>query len=327
MVMMMVSSTALAVASLRALPVASIRLITAGVTLSLKRNCTVFGACAKTLPSAGSVETSEACASTPVAKHTTDSNVARPAIRRVIQALWFRYQFDGGRRRLAVMRPRLAVKWNIDPAANPLFAFLHHRKIQIGVRLEGGGQEGVDDELVVIVVRQPAAAPHHLLDTIRQFGAVIIVIGGIFSLDDLDIPAGLRHRLRRDHAFRNLNPDLDGSRAGAPVRHLKHRLVGRSDRRLAIFQRDMRAGRRQAERGGGDGETPVMGLQHHQPHIFCPGFMSISMSMAPDADPGPCAPTPCTSNESFTLPAFSNSSVTDTLSPRLSGLFRSNIIR
>src|ERR1700678_3169215 len=193
----MVSSTTPAVA-LRALPAASIRLISAGVTLSLKRNCTVFGACAKTLPSAGSVETSEACADTPVAKHTTDSNVARPAIRRVIQALRFCHQFDGGRRRLAVMRPRLTVRWNIDPAANPLFAFLHHRKIQIGVRLEGGGQEGVDDELVVIVVRQTAAAPHLLLDTIRQFGAVIIVIGGIFSLDDLDIPAGLRHRLRRD---------------------------------------------------------------------------------------------------------------------------------
>src|ERR1700689_3299579 len=157
--MTMVSSAACTVASSRVLPVASIRLITAGVTLSLKRNCTVFGACAKTLPSAGSVETSEACADTPVARHTTDSNVARPAIRCVIQALWFCHQFDGGCRRLAVMRPPLTVRWNVDPAADPLLAFLHHRKIQIGVRPEGPGQEGVYHKLVVIFPRQLAAAP------------------------------------------------------------------------------------------------------------------------------------------------------------------------
>src|ERR1700678_2168213 len=91
----MVSSTTPAVA-LRALPAASIRLISAGVTLSLKRNCTVFGACAKTLPSAGSVETSEACADTPVAKHKTDSNVARPAIRRIVRPYGFEINLTAG---------------------------------------------------------------------------------------------------------------------------------------------------------------------------------------------------------------------------------------
>ena len=42
---------------------------------------------------------------------------------------------------------------------------------------------------------------------------------------------------------------------------------------------------------------------------------------------GPCAPTPSTSKANFTLPAFSNSRVTGTLSPCFSGLFKSNIIR
>ncbi len=70
--------------SLRVLPAASIRPITAGVTGSLKRNCTVFGACANTLPSPGSAETSDACAETADAKQSTDSSVARPAIRRIV---------------------------------------------------------------------------------------------------------------------------------------------------------------------------------------------------------------------------------------------------
>ena len=43
--------------------------------------------------------------------------------------------------------------------------------------------------------------------------------------------------------------------------------------------------------------------------------------------PGPCAPTPCTSSDTVTLPAFSNSSVTGNLSPCLSGPLRSSIIR
>ncbi len=78
------------------------------------------------------------------------------------------------------------------------------------------------------------------------------------------------------------------------------------------------------------GQTHRPGLtafQDRQPHIFCPGFIFIFMSMPPAAAPGPCEPTPSTSNETFTLPAFSNSSVTGTLSPCLSGLFRSNIIK
>ena len=38
---------------------------------------------------------------------------------------------------------------DVDPAADPLLAFLHHRKIQRGVWLEAAGQVGADDELVV----------------------------------------------------------------------------------------------------------------------------------------------------------------------------------
>src|SRR6202034_3165799 len=46
-----------------------------------------------------------------------------------------------------------------------------------------------------------------------------------------------------------------------------------------------------------------MGLQHRQPYIFPsvrPGFISISMFIPPDAAPGPCEPTPSTSNDSLT---------------------------
>src|SRR5258708_1676714 len=101
------------------------------------------------------------------------------------------------------------------------------------------------------------------------------------------------------------------------MRHREHGLVIRADRRLAILQRDMRAGRRHREHGGHDEKRRIADLRHCQSHIFMPeGIFFISM-LPPElsAPAGPCAPTPCTSSESFTLPAFSNSSVSGTLSP------------
>jgi hypothetical protein len=64
-------------------------------------------------------------------------------------------------------------------------------------------------------------------------------------------------------------------------------------------------------------------------HIFISGDIPFISFLLPELGVvvGPCAPTPCTSNESFTLPAFSNSRMTGTLSPRLSGLLRSRSIR
>jgi hypothetical protein len=71
---------------------------------------------------------------------------------------------------------------------------------------------------------------------------VKVVFSGVLSLDGLDIPAGLRHRLHRDHAFRDLDANLDGWRTSTAMRHGKHRLVERAERRLAIFQNDMGVG-------------------------------------------------------------------------------------
>ena len=150
----------------------------AGVTLSLKRNCTVFGACASTLPSAGSVETSDACANAPVARQSADSSAARPAIRRASSRLYgFGISLTPGAGDLLSCAWPAPFAGNIDPAADPLLAFLHHRKIQRGVRLQAAGEKGADDEFIVIVVRQLAAAPHHLLDAFGQFAAVIVVFG------------------------------------------------------------------------------------------------------------------------------------------------------
>ncbi len=86
--MTMVSPSVRTVASSRALPVASIRLITAGVTASLNRNCTLLGVAANKLPSRGSAETSEACANAAVAKQSVDSTIDRAAIRRIACAVY-----------------------------------------------------------------------------------------------------------------------------------------------------------------------------------------------------------------------------------------------
>ena len=72
-----VSSCTVTGASSRVLPSPSISLIAAGVTGSLNRNRTVFGACDIMLPSLGSVETSDACADAPVVKQKADNNIAK----------------------------------------------------------------------------------------------------------------------------------------------------------------------------------------------------------------------------------------------------------
>ncbi len=48
---------------------------------------------------------------------------------------------------------------------------------------------------------------------------------------------------------------------------------------------------------------------------------SCCFIMLPPSPPGPLAPTACTTSVTATLPAFSNSSVTGSLSPCFSGLF------
>ena len=93
-------------------------------------------------------------------------------------------------------------------------------------------------------------------------------------------------------------------------------------------QRRIRRHPKADERGGnGDGKR-TGGVAYHPSHIFVPEgiFMSILPSLL-SLPAGARAPTPCTSSEIVTLPAFSNSSVTGSLSPCFSGLLRSNIIR
>ena len=64
-------------------------------------------------------------------------------------------------------------------------------------------------------------------------------------------------------------------------------------------------------------------------HIFIPGDMPFisSLLLEPGVVVGPFAPRPWTSSETVTLPAFSNSSVTGTLSPYFRGSLRSIIIK
>src|SRR5258708_21650827 len=107
---------------------------------------------------------------------------------------------------------------------------------------------------------------------------------------------------------------------------VEHRALGMDREREGGV---VRGRRRRGERGDGDENPRAADVLHHQPYIFMPSgifFMSILPPASPAAA-GPCAPTPCTSSESFTLPAFSNSRVTGTLSPCLSGFFRSNSIK
>ena len=141
---------------------------------------------------------------------------------------------------------------NIGPARFALLAFLRHRNIE-RPRLQIGGEKSRKHELVVMLVRQLAAAPGDFLHALAQLLAVIIRIGfRVFAFHGLDLPAGFRHRLHRDHAFGNLRAHLQRRGAVAAMRHFQHRLVARARPRLARLQRDMGDQRGGDQRQGHD---------------------------------------------------------------------------
>jgi len=79
-----------------------------------------------------------AWANADVARQRAAITARTNAMKRLISASEFWDQLDARRRRLAVVIVAgVAFDGNIDPAADPLLAFLHHWKIQGSVWLEG----------------------------------------------------------------------------------------------------------------------------------------------------------------------------------------------
>jgi len=147
-------------------------------------------------------------------------------------------------------------------------------------------------------------------------------------------------------------PDGSGpcrSPLGHERRHLQHSAVRRlpvcpvRDRGLVAVQYVAKGQRRKSTasqkinpRCMQPGRRPKISIllpygyrPHPNSHIFIPGDMPFISFLLPEPGVavGPSAPAPCTSSETVTLPAFSNSSVTGTLSSCFSGCFRSIIIR
>src|SRR5262249_37069791 len=201
-----------------------------GDTGSLKRSRSAAGAAGTTAPSAGSAFTSEAwarasptCAtsSSSSASAATTNAAGRAATSQLRQELQCR-------RRLGIAARRLARGGNLDPAVHALLAFLHHREVQHLAGFEIAGDEAREHELVVTGVGQVAAAELHLGHPFGEPGAVKVIVGlGVFAAHRLDLPAGLRHRLDRDHPLGNAHAQRHRGGAVAAARPAPHPLVGR----------------------------------------------------------------------------------------------------
>src|ERR1700733_14249612 len=103
----------------------------------------------------------------------------------------FRHELQS-RRRLRKIR---ALARKLDPAMNPLFAFLHDREVDRLAGLQIAGEESHEDEFVVFIVREISTGPVDLGDAFTYLRAIEVVTFGVLALDDIERPAGLRHRL------------------------------------------------------------------------------------------------------------------------------------
>src|SRR5262249_447397 len=205
-----------------------------GDTGSLKRSRSAAGAAGTTAPSAGSAFTSEAWARASPTRATSSSSSAsaattnaagRAATSQLRQELPCRRQPG-----LAPPpRPRpLAGGGNLDPGVHALLAFLPHREVPHLAGFEIAGDEAREHDLVVIGVGQVAAAELHLGHPFGEPGAVKVIVGlGVFAAHRLDLPAGLRHRLDRDHPLGNAHAQRHRGGAVAAARPAPHPLVGR----------------------------------------------------------------------------------------------------
>src|SRR5690606_28661567 len=164
-----------------------------------------------------------------------------------------RLQLDAGRRHLEVVRG-LAGGRDLDPALGGTVAFLDRGEVEHLSGRQAGGQHAAEDEFVIEFVRQLAAAPDHFLDAFRDLRAVVLVGLLVLALHGFQLPAGLRHRLHGDDAFRNLDADDLGRLAVAAVRHTQHRLVSGADGRFLDFEGGVGESRGRAESEDGRGE-------------------------------------------------------------------------
>src|SRR5690606_7889414 len=104
-------------------------------------------------------------------------------------------------------------------------------------------QRSPQSELVIVFVGKVAAAPRDGDGPGAHFLAVQVVDLGVVALLDLDIPAGLRHRLCAYEALWNLHPERDGRLAVTTVRYAENGLVC-AGCRFPLLQGDMSQRRR-----------------------------------------------------------------------------------
>src|SRR5690606_22865356 len=160
-----------------------------GETGSLKESARRFGCTCKTVPSAGSDPVSDACAAAGrvVANHAASMAAIRlrtwkrrmalsaprglaGADERRPRSLWSLvavglFQKPDARRRHFEIVGRPTVRRHLDPAFDEAFrAFLDDRKVQRVAGFQRGRQVASQDELVILVVREIAAAPYDLPD-------------------------------------------------------------------------------------------------------------------------------------------------------------------
>src|SRR5690606_2395574 len=113
----------------------------------------------------------------------------------------------------------------INPALHALFALLNNREVECAIGLEFIGQIADEHELVIVLVLQGAASPHHFLNTGTDLGTPTGVGLLVVTFYCFQGPASFGLWFDADHAFRNTDTDFGGGRAFATMRYGQHSLV------------------------------------------------------------------------------------------------------
>src|ERR1043166_7056222 len=102
---------------------------------------------------------------------------------------------------LIVMRRGPA--WDFDPAVHSFLAFLNNAEVHCLTWREIVAEVTIQYELVVVSVWEFATRPVHLRHAFANFGASQTSRLGISAGADIELPAGLGHRLYANEALWN----------------------------------------------------------------------------------------------------------------------------
>src|SRR5882672_12928188 len=128
---------------------------------------------------------------------------------------------------------------NLDPTLHATLALLHNGKVHRLPCFQLACDRGGEYEFVIKCVGQIAPRPGDFAYTLADLRIPHAIRFGVLARHHVKLPSRLGHWLYGEDTFWNAHANCHSRRVAAAVRYLEYCLVGRTNRRLLILQRNM----------------------------------------------------------------------------------------